>query len=233
MAPFSHLLSHYCHGVEDHHVKKSKMRPRSVLRRVLTGAVSFACASLAGCEEPTSGLDDLGDGGFFGATGRVAVHTQSTMVPPLISSLSLRVGALEATSDREPDAAARITLSAPVDLGSTTSTSIADAPPATYGAMRLIALDALTVTTVTGRRIIIDFVNVPPIVVRCAGPGTYLALDGEIDMHLGLDFAEMQSVLTTNGAYPPLTPEQTITEPSVVSALLTALEGGLSVTCAP
>lgn len=190
-----------------------------------------ACLLLAGCEEPMSDIGDGGDGGVA-ETGRVAVHVQSTHLPPLVAGASLTLGAFEAHSDREPEAAARITLTAPLGLMSDTNTEIMQAPPATYGAVHLVAIDSLTLTGTTGGTITIDFLDVPPIALRCAGPGRYLPLGGVIDLHVALDFTALQSALTSAGLYPAL-PTQTITDGTLLGNLLTALRSGLTIDCDP
>ena len=213
-------------------VEKSQMRRRPGLRRLVAGAASLLSLELAACEEPATGPVD-GDGGVSSAKGRVAVRSSTVDVPPLLASVSLSLGALEARSDREPETAPSVTLGAPLVLGAVTPTAIAAAPPATYGGLRIIALDALTVTTITGNTLVLDFPEVAPIVLRCAGPGTYLGTEGEIGMDLSLDFSDVQAVLAAEGLYPPPLPTQTVTDAGVLEDVLAALEVGIAVSCDP
>lgn len=196
------------------------------------GAVALAGLPFAACDSPTSSPLDGLDGGSA-ATGRLAVHTETTSLPALIADVSLSLATLEVGSDREPGAAARVSLTAPLGLGVATPTSITNAPPATYGAVRFVAIDALTVTTTAGHVIRIAFGETEPVELRCAGAGRYLAIGEEIDLFVALDFASIQTELSLSGFYPPTAPLATITDPTLVASLFDALADDLSIDCAP
>lgn len=202
------------------------------MRRSLVGAVALAGLPFAACDSPPSSPLDALDGGSV-ATGRLAVHTETTSLPALIADVSLSLATLEVGSDREPGSAARTSLSAPLALGAATPTSIANAPPATYGAVRFVAIDALTVTTTTGHTIRIEFGETPPIELRCAGAGRYLAIGEEVDLFVALDFASIQTELSLSGFYPPTAPLSTVTDPTLVAILFDAFADDLSIDCAP
>lgn len=208
--------------------RRPEKRP-SRAKHAVAGVLAAAAAELSACAEPTfdPGVDKS-DAGSASA-GRVAVHTDALHLPPLLGTLSLSLGGVEIESDREPEAAARIPLSLPLGLMSPATITASDAPPATYGTVRLVALDALTITTITGNVLVLDFDTPAPITLRCAGPGTYLPAGGQIDLFVDLDLTELEETL--GGLYPPALPLQTITDPDLLDDLLDAVVGGLSVSC--
>jgi hypothetical protein len=196
-------------------------------------ALALACADLAACDEPESPSVDLGDGGVGTAAGVVNVHTESTNVPALVATVRLSLASMQARSDREPSMFPAIPFAAPITLDPDQLVPLAGATPATYGGVRLVALDALTLTSPTNATLVVDFVGVPPIELRCDGPGTYLPPGGQIELTVTLDFAALEDELTSLGYYPLTLPPRTVTNPAQVALLLDALETSLAVSCAP
>lgn len=202
-----------------------QIRPRHPLRRA--SALALVCANLAACADPISGPVDFGDGGVGIAAGQVTVHTASTNLPALVASASLTLGSMQAGSDRDPSTFATFIPSAAIGMESDDPTVFAEATPATYGSVRLVAIDKLTVTATTGNALIFDFSNVAPLELRCAGTGTYLDPSSSIDMRINLNFSTLQSLLT--GQFPPATTTTVTGTPAIYATL----SQSLTVTCLP
>ena len=95
------------------------------------------------------------------------------------------------------------------------------------------ATEAHAEATTTGHTIRIEFGETPPIELRCAGAGRYLAIGEEVDLFVALDFASIQTELSLSGFYPPTAPLSTVTDPTLVAILFDAFADDLSIDCAP
>jgi hypothetical protein len=216
------------------HVGRNVMKARghSSVARALASTLALGCVELFGCVDPAAdpGLDDAGVGA---AAGRVTIHTTTTNLPAVVASATLALSSMEAGSDREPVEFARVPLAAPIELAVDAQTLLRDAVPATYGSVRLLAIDSLTIRTAIGNTVVVDFVDAAPIELRCPGRGTYLAPAAQIDLTVTLDFSALQAELTNAGYYPPTLPLRKVTDQLQLASLFTTLAESLDVTCVP